>query len=342
MTEQRLVSLVTRQFIEDLEPTELAELAQWAAASDTNRDFLETFTNRDRLMGELNRFEHVNSERCYAKFELLMRKDRRSRVNRWTRLVAAAVIVFVVVGIVLINANVKRKKSDSRILPGKDIVLTGKDAAGNIVVETPRSGEHRLTLPDKSSVWLNDSTTIIYSAAFSGHYRTVELYGEAYFEVAPDAVRPFIVKLKDATVEAKGTSFDISSYPGEGGSTTVLVNGTVRIRTARDSTSLLPDEQASVNADSSLAVTKGVQASAVSGWKDGYFIFHRTPLDEVLRQLARWYDVDVENRTNFPDLIWSGKLDRRVPLDSLLNELGKSQNQIQFHLDDRRLIVLPK
>ena len=341
MTEQRLLSLITRQFIEDLEPTELAELTEWAGESDTNMDFFETFTDGDRLMGELNRFEHVNSERCYAKFELLMRTDRRSRVIRWTRLVAA-VTVLIVAGIVLINANVKRGKADSRILPGKDIVLTGNDAAGNIVLKTPRAGEHRITLPDKTTVWLNDSTTIIYSAAFSGHYRTVELYGEAYFEVAPDAARPFIVKLKDATVEAKGTSFDISSYPGEGGSTTVLVNGTVRIRTARDSTSLLPDEQASVNADSSLAVTKGVQASAVSGWKDGYFIFHRTPLDEVLRQLARWYDVDVENRTNFPDLIWSGKLDRRVPLDSLLNELGKSQNQIQFHLDHRRVIVLPK
>jgi transmembrane sensor len=306
------------------------------------------FTDQDRLIKELNRFRSVDSARSYAKLEMLMKTEQRSRVIRWVGLCAAAVAVSAFAGILLIkrlhgNTDATTTQAGLSIPPGKDTALLTKDAAtGYNVLTIPRSGEYHLTLPDGSRVWLNDSSSIVYPAAFVGHDRTVELSGEAYFEIVPDATRPFIVRLKDATVEARGTIFDVSSYPGEDGSRTVLVKGTVLVSTAKDSALLQPNEQALVKTDDSLGVTKNVPASAIIAWKDGFFFFNQTPLDEVMRQLARWYDIEVVNKTVRPDLPFDGRVDRRVPLDSLLKNLGKSQKQIQFRLENRTLIVLPK
>lgn len=346
MTEHRLVSLVARQFTQGLEPTESAELTDWAAESDSNKNFLEVFTNEDRLVKELERFGTVDKAKGYDKLKDLMKTERRShliRISAW----AAAAVVLALVAVPLSkllglrgNPDGIVTKTGSSILPGKDTFLLSQDPVSGYTVTTPRSGEHRLTLPDGSHVWLNDSSSIRYPAAFPGSDRTVALSGEAYFEIAPDANKPFVVKLKDATVEALGTGFDLSSYPGEGGSTATLVNGAVRVRTTRDSVTLTPNEQALVKADGSLGVDKNVPASEIMGWKDGYFFFSQTPLDQVLRQLARWYDIDIENDTNLPGLRFDGNFDRRVPLGLLLKNLGKSQDQIQFRLENRKLIIL--
>jgi ferric-dicitrate binding protein FerR (iron transport regulator) len=126
-----------------------------------------------------------------------------------------------------------------------------------------------------------------YPTAFQGKNRTVELSGEAYFEIAKDAAKPFFVKVKDETVEVLGTSFNIMAYPEEGGTQTTLLSGVVRVKAANTTVQLRPDEQARFDSKGILGVVKEVPSQDIVSWKNGFFYFGRASLKEVMRQLAR-------------------------------------------------------
>lgn len=207
------------------------------------------------------------------------------------------------------------------------------------VLATPRSGQYQLTLPDGSKVWLNNVSSLRYPTSFPGKDRTVELTGEAYFEITKDPVRPFVVKVKGETVEVLGTSFNIMAYSEEGNMQTTLLMGAVRVKAGNTTLRLKPDEQAQVNGDGSLRLVKDVPSQDIVSWKDGFFYFGRAPFAAVLRQLARWYDVEVVYEGKAPEMEFGGKIDRNLPLNDLLQYLN--QNQIHLRLEGRKLIVLP-
>jgi ferric-dicitrate binding protein FerR (iron transport regulator) len=209
------------------------------------------------------------------------------------------------------------------------------------VLTTPRSGQYQLTLPDGSKVWLNNVSSLRYPTSFQGKERTVELSsGEAYFEVAQDASRPFVVEVRDETVKVLGTNFNVMAYPEEGGTQTTLLSGAVQVQTRNATIRLKPDEQAQVNAGGEIKVLKDVASQDIVSWKDGFFYFGRAAsFEAVMRQLARWYDVEVVYDGKAPDIEFGGKIDRSLPLDDLLKFLDK--NQIHFRLEGRKLIVLP-
>lgn len=207
------------------------------------------------------------------------------------------------------------------------------------ILTTPRSGQYQLTLPDGSRVWLNNVSSLRYPTAFLGKDRTVDLTGEAYFEIAKDAARPFIVKVKDEAVEVLGTSFNVMAYPDEGGTQTTLLTGIVTVKAGSSVVRLKPDEQAQVKADGGLRIIKDVASQDIVSWKDGFFYFGRASFAAVMRQLARWYDVEVVYEGKTPEMEFGGRIDRSLPLDDLLKFLDK--NQIHFRLEGRKLIVLP-
>jgi transmembrane sensor len=215
----------------------------------------------------------------------------------------------------------------------------GGDKQTYNMLTTPRSGQYQLRLPDGSRVWLNNVSSLRYPASFQGKERTVELTGEAYFEIANDASKPFIVKTGDARVEVLGTSFNIMAYPEEEGSQTTVLTGAVEVRTEKTSTVLKPDQQADVISGGELQVAREIAGQDVVSWKNGFFYFGRASFAAVMRQLARWYDVDVVYEGKVPDTEFGGKIDRSLPLNDLLKYLDK--NQIHFRLEGRRLIVLP-
>jgi ferric-dicitrate binding protein FerR (iron transport regulator) len=188
-------------------------------------------------------------------------------------------------------------------------------------------------------VWLNNVSSLRYPTSFVGSDREIELTGEAYFEIAKDATRPFIVKAKDEQVTVLGTSFNVMAYPDEGGTQTTLLTGAVEVRTSSRLAHLKPDEQAQVREGGELNVLKGVPAEDIVSWKNGFFYFGRASFAVVMRQLARWYDVDVVYEDKAPDLEFGGKIDRSLPLSDLLKFLDK--NQIHLRLEGRKLIVLP-
>jgi len=214
------------------------------------------------------------------------------------------------------------------------------DAMTYNTLTTPRSGQYQLRLPDGSRVWMNNVSSLRYPTAFQGKKRIVELSGEAYFEIAKDADKPFIVKLKNENVEVLGTSFNIMAYPEEEAVQTTLLTGSVRITAGNASIQLKPDEQTLLDKNGSLSLLRNIPSQEIVSWKDGFFYFGRAAsFANVMRQLARWYDVDVVYEAKVPDMEFGGKIDRTLPLNELLKFLDK--NQVHFRLEDRKLIVLP-
>jgi len=207
------------------------------------------------------------------------------------------------------------------------------------VLTTPRAGQFQLTLTDGSRVWLNNVSSLRYPTSFKGKDRRVELTGEAYFEIARDARKPFIVQVKDASIQVLGTSFNVMAYPDESGSQTTLLTGAVQVKAGTGEVDLHPDEQAQVTSSGELKLSKDVASADIVSWKDGFFYFGRASFAAVMRQLARWYDVDVVYEGKIPDMEFGGKVDRTLPLNDLLKFLDK--NQIHFRLEGRKLIVLP-
>jgi transmembrane sensor len=207
-------------------------------------------------------------------------------------------------------------------------------------LSTPKAGQFSLLLPDGTHVWLNNASTIRYPVAFTGPDRTVELAGEAYFEVAKDAAHPFHVKVQNgATVDVLGTSFNIMAYTDEPTQHTTLLDGSIRVTENNQSALLKPAEQTALDAHGTLQVTPDVNVEEVIAWKNGFFHFDHTNLQATMRQLARWYDIDVEYQGDVPDHEYKGRIQRDLLLKDVLH--GLETDQIHFKLDGRKLIVTP-
>lgn len=160
-------------------------------------------------------------------------------------------------------------------------------------LEVPRKGEFFLLLSDGTRVWLNSETTLRYPVCFTGSERRVEVVGEAYFEVRQDSGRPFRVELAGrGEVEVTGTAFNVRHYPDEAKALVTLTEGRVNLSGGTRSISLRPGEQGAVE-NGNLA-KETVNTRLYTAWKDGRFVFKEQPLEEIMRTLARWYDVNIE------------------------------------------------
>jgi ferric-dicitrate binding protein FerR (iron transport regulator) len=211
------------------------------------------------------------------------------------------------------------------------------------VLSTPRAGQFSLTLPDGSRAWLNNASSLRYPVAFTGVSREVELSGEAYFEIAKDASHPFRVAIRrgavSSTVEVLGTSFNIMAYDDENAERTTLVEGSVRFIHAGASALLKPEEQSVLDASGALKTQHHVNVAEITAWKNGYFHFDHASLETTMRQLARWYDVDVDYAGNIPAQEFMGKIQRNLPLSAVLK--GLENEHIHFSLEGRKLMVKP-
>lgn len=213
---------------------------------------------------------------------------------------------------------------------------------------TPRGGQYQITLPDGTEIWLNSASSIKYPTAFTGKERRVEITGEVYFEVAKNAAMPFIVKINNSTeVKALGTSFNINAYNDESAIRTTLLEGKVMVSSAlslsksRVSTIILsPGQQASLDAQGIINVSIADTDQALA-WKNGKFIFHNVDIATILREISRWYDLEIEIKGKLPDRTFFLEGRRTAKLSEILR--GLEVNHIPFHLDaeNRKLTVNP-
>lgn len=220
----------------------------------------------------------------------------------------------------------------------------GREAAeGYNTLSTPRGGQFKVILPDGTTVWLNAASSLRYPVAFTGGQRQVEMAGEAYFEVAPDAAKPFSVKLKDGMhIAVLGTSFNVNAYADEPLVRATLLDGAVNVSKNSRTVRLQPGQQVQAPASGdALRVAILPDASQTIAWKNGAFDFNHVPLADAMRQLARWYDIEVVYEGRIPDITFWGKMGRDLPLKDVLLILEKSQVHCRLDKNGKRLIVTP-
>lgn len=241
-------------------------------------------------------------------------------------------------------------KSDSgqlvyRVLPA-DIAATGKQSlAGRTghpeynTLHTPRGGQYQVLLPDGSKVWLNAASSLRFPTAFTGNERSVELTGEAYFEVAKgmgDKAQPFIVQVHNFKVAVLGTHFNINAYDNETIHKVTLLEGKVRVDKGGNSYIITPGQEATIAATGVMVAAADTDEAVA--WKNGLFQFTNTGLEQVLHQVERWYNVNVDYK-GIPDKHFYGIISRNSNLSQVLSMLEVTGG-VKFYLEGNALQVL--
>jgi ferric-dicitrate binding protein FerR (iron transport regulator) len=228
-------------------------------------------------------------------------------------------------------------------------------AVGYNTLATPRGGQFQVSLPDGTKVWLNAASSIKYPTAFTGSERKVELKGEAYFEVASRQLAtgqkmPFkVIAANACEIEVLGTHFNINSYDDEPAINTTLLEGkvkVVRLQPAAGAVAtaiLSPGQQAQLDShpgqNGNIRVISNCDTDGVMAWKNGTFNFENKSLEEVMRQLSRWYDIDVVYEGKVPPVTFAGEMGRDVHLSKLLVFLRESR--VRFRMEEgKKLIIL--
>ncbi|WP_256009028.1 FecR domain-containing protein [Desertivirga xinjiangensis] len=207
------------------------------------------------------------------------------------------------------------------------------------VIETPNGGQYQVTLPDGTKVWLNAASSLKYPVRFSSNERLVELSGEGYFEVAKNTKKPFRVASGNQKVEVLGTHFNINSYSDEPAIRTTLTEGAVRvIQTATQESRLLKPGEQSVLESNRLSVRNADMLNTLA-WKNGEFIFDDGDFRAVMRNIARWYDIEVVYDPSAPlDFELGGFISRSKNISAVL-KLIELTGKVHFKIEGRRVFV---
>ncbi|MCF0074408.1 DUF4974 domain-containing protein [Dyadobacter sp. CY261] len=247
-----------------------------------------------------------------------------------------------------ITEGILSTQPGTKIDKSKGEVIYGKNA-GTVaynVLRTPLGGQYKIVLPDGSRAWLNAGSSLKYPTAFTGDQRGVEMSGEVYFEIEPDKTRPFQVRVvgknvkgKDMEITVLGTHFNISSYGDEPTMQTTLLEGSVRVNKDEVTKVLTPGQQARVatgEAARDISI-KTVDTESVVAWKEGRFEFNGN-IREIMRQISRWYDLDVKYEGNVERKSFAGTISRKNNVSEVLKMLEMTGG-IQFRIDDRKITV---
>lgn len=210
-------------------------------------------------------------------------------------------------------------------------------------ISTPRGGQYQVTLADGTMVWLNAASSIRFPVAFSGKERKVEITGEVYFEVAKNKASPFRVKTALSEVEVLGTHFNVNAYDDEAAVKTTLLEGSVKVSAANQSSKFLkPGQQALINnhlvgLSRRITVLDNADIEETMAWKNGRFQFKSSDLKSILRQISRWYDVDIVYKGNI-NLHFTGQLPRNSNVSKVFEKLALT-GEVHFKLDGKTIIV---
>ncbi len=202
-------------------------------------------------------------------------------------------------------------------------------------VATPRGGQFQVMLPDGSHVWLNAASSIRFPTSFTGTERKVELTGEAYFEVAQNPSKPFLVTVAGVEVKVLGTHFNINAYNDEPAVNTTLLEGSVMVAHQEKEAIIKPGQQASVKEH--ITIKDHVDIDALMAWKNGRFSYNEMDIQGIMRQISRWYDVEVIFEDNIKDS-YTMEVSRNVPLSKLLKYMEISGGA-HFEMKEKKIIV---
>ncbi|MDR2282615.1 MAG: FecR domain-containing protein [Sphingobacterium sp.] len=208
-----------------------------------------------------------------------------------------------------------------------------------LTLSTPKGGQYHVTLPDGSKVWLNADSRLKYPNRFTGLLREVELDGEAYFEVTSNAKQPFVVKTPSEQVEVLGTHFNVNSYRDEEASKVALLEGKVHVvADNRQSSTLSPGQQTFFS--NNQMKTQNINAEESIAWKNGEFTFNNESLGAAMRQVARWYDIEIEVDPSLKQLALWGSVSRLDNFDKVLKIIKMTDDNIKIKIEGRRVKIM--
>ncbi|MDR0544821.1 MAG: FecR family protein [Odoribacteraceae bacterium] len=375
LEERYLVArLIAKEIAGSLQEDEQQQLEEWKAASARNRREHERVARR--LKQEIGAREEVDAEREWRDFKRKTRARRLTRGWRRAAAAAVLAGAMAtgmyyyfsreegsrlagmpgeeiakrhVATLVLGNGQqVEISDSSSGVLfaagggrvVARDnrLLYEGEESlpAESHAVIVPRGGEYELMLSDGTRVWLNSGSRITFPVHFDGATRTVEMQGEACFEVAAREGQPFMVRTGEVTLRVLGTLFNVEAYPGEPVIAT-LVNGSLQLSAGTREQLLRPGQQASVS-DGEVRVAE-VRAEEAVEWTRGFFTFTEAPLETIMRRLARWYDVEVA----YNDPLAAGarftvEIKRYDNIASVLSKIEKT-GRVRFSIEGNRVLV---
>lgn len=233
------------------------------------------------------------------------------------------------------------KKAEGELVYRSPVTKETSPTVAYHTLSTPAGGQYQLQLPDGSKVWLNAASSIRFPTAFAGNTREVAVTGEVYFEVAKNPRQPFGVTIQrgngaGARVEVLGTHFNINAYDDEAAIYTTLLEGKVKV-VANGQHILSPGQQLQLGPQQ-VIFNQHPDLAQVMAWKNGAFSFENRSLQEVMRQLARWYDIEVVYEGKIPVVSFAGEMGRDVPLSKVLAFLQGSR--IHFRLEGTRKLVI--
>ncbi len=255
------------------------------------------------------------------------------------------------------GSTIGLNEEEKGIVLSKDGLLITKSGDGELKYETneelipttntittPRGGQYQLVLTDGTRVWLNAQSSIKFPTRFAGDTRVVYITGEVYFEVAKNKKMPFLVHTHNQKIEVLGTHFNVNTYVDEAAEKTTLIEGSVKVAKVRDgfeemnSAKLLrPGQEALLTSESSLIKVGAADTEAAISWKNGYFKFDKADIQTVMRQISRWYDVDVKYVGNKSNDLFVGKIKRTEEIQGILRILERSK--INTSVKGRTIII---
>ncbi|WDF67325.1 FecR family protein [Sphingobacterium oryzagri] len=356
--DEKIVSLLQKYRANTLSDDEYAQLKSWMEEREENSQYMATFISLYKIQHMQEAYRLADPGKAYRAIQSRYRK--RKNVKRIRYFAAAACLIALISTITLLLqpfgggedslARIDFQRSGQPVLftstngevksleNGGELITQNSDDTAAIyhTVQTQRGGNFKLILPDQSVVWLNADTKVRYAADFL-HDRTLELSGEAYFDVQKNG-SAFYVKGGGNTIRVLGTTFNVSAYASKPVVTT-LVHGAVEVSNLRDKLTLAPNEQAtSATAADALAV-KTVNTAIYTSWIDGIFEFQSANLADIMEQLAQWYDIEVEYQDpKLKNVHFTGSLFRDNSIAYSL-QIIQEISEVKFRTQNGKLYV---
>jgi ferric-dicitrate binding protein FerR (iron transport regulator) len=231
------------------------------------------------------------------------------------------------------QGNMQVMNSDGQLAYERDATMETKALYNTL--KTSRGQMYPVKLSDGSAVWLNSSSSIRFPVAFNEQERRVEITGEAYFEIAHNDRKPFTVSVNGMEVQVVGTIFNINSYTDEGSMKTTLLRGAVKVKRGNQQVMIKPGEQA--EAVNEILTVKKADVEHATAWKNGAFDFKNDNIYTIMRQISRWYDVDVVYEGNLNDIKISGGIYKNANLSEVLKILEGLK--VNFEIRGKKLVI---
>lgn len=376
---RRITRLLQKEFFEELTINERNELEDWLRSDPANREWYGRMKTLGFMEQDYPYYQKISEPgQAWKRLERDMKRGRGKYRWLWTCSAAAAILIIFSLSIFLngkkeeiemtssssfrapalisllvnrgqdsiqleVNENIRMEKEGVRTENNTLIYDTLPQVSEAIEYHTlsvGRGGEYKLTLSDGTVVWLNSESALRYPVYFTGDQREVELWGEAFFDVSPDAKKTFRVKSRDFEVEVLGTSFNIMNYQDEQYAQVTLASGKLRVNNGEQHTIIRPNQQVQLK-DGKWDVRE-IDSRYYISWIDNKFMFDDEPLEVIVRKLARWYNVDFEfSDSTLMKTRFSGQLLKYKDITKAF-ELLELTTDVDFSINPKKILIMRK